>query len=253
MVLAICLLVDDRSSAADASSPVKPFALVLSDEDSSCCKVPKGLTIYARDVDCNVDDSDDTKIALAMEAMQPAFEKFGVTAQDVEASMTGGGGVHMQINMRTLFERLVQKCDDIKQDLQGQIDLQAKRVGFIIRDHSRTVVSSTLSAATDRMLLEPLRINDNMKFAYFYALESDDATRAEASKMLACSGVNISLEELLRYRREICKPRNEDHGQHDLADREEFVQSLSELTLSPAHQALLIQLHEREWEARHAK
>jgi hypothetical protein len=249
----ICPFVNDRSPAADASSPVKPCALVLSnsDENSSCCKVPKGLTICAREVDCEIDSSDDTKIALAMEAMQPAFEKFGVTGQDVEASMTGGGGVHLGIDMRTVFERLVQKCDDMKQDLQGQIDLQAKRVGYIIREHSLSVVSSTLSDATDRILLRPFGITDEEKSAYFYQLESDQATRAEASKLLAGSGVNISLEELLRYRREICKPRNK--VQHDLADREEFEQSLSELTLNPADHALLTQLHDREWEARLAK
>ncbi len=261
----ICPFVNDHSPAADASSPVKPCALVLSnsDENSSCCKVPKGLTICARDVDCEIDASDDTKIALAMEAMQPAFEKFGLTGQDVEASMTGGGGVHLGIDMRMVFERLVQKCDDMKQDLQGQIDAlkherdqQAIMLNKLVQARSLSAVSSTLNACTDRFLLRPLDITDEEKPYYLQNLESDKGTRTEASQMLACtaSGVNISLDDLLRYRREICKV------QLELVDPDEFAMYVDALSrsnpnITAADQALLNHLHkfEREREAQHAK
>ena len=152
---------------------------------------------------------------------------------------------------RTVFENTLQKCDDIKNDLQGQINELKRDRDILMRIQSPSVVSATLNAFTHRMLLQPLGITEGMVLSYFQRLDSDASARTDASQLLAASGINMSLDKLLSFRREICKHR--DRFEHDLVDRNEFAVLLKYLpTLDAADRALLTQLHEYELEALHA-
>ena len=214
----------------------------------SCTNLPKGLTLLALDVACKIVDTDDTKITLAKAAMRRSFEKLGITHHDVQAAVIPGGGVHLEADTRTVFEKILQKSDDIKDDLQGQIDRQTVHINMLMRWRSLSVAAAAINALIRRILLQPLQISDDLKPEYFQHLVSHAATRAEASHRLAASGVNMSLDDLLRFRETICKPRNQD--QHDLADSsEEFAEYLNFLPphdISDADKALLAQMHARE-------
>jgi hypothetical protein len=149
---------------------------------------------------------------------------------------------------RTVFEKILQKQDD----LQGQIDGQTVHINMLMRIQSSVVpVSATLNAFTHRILLQPLGITEGTALSFFQHLESDAVARTDASLLLAASGINISLDKLLSFRREICKHR--DRFEHDLVDRNEFAVLLKYLpTLNGADRALLTQLHDSELGALHA-
>ena len=137
----------------------------------------------------------------------------------------------------------------------GALDALEKRLDNKSRKEALSVVASAINSFTDRVLLIPLQIQHKSKIArgaYFELLESGDrVTREMAAQLLSDSRVDISVDEFLRLRREICLqlPRNRIRIPHDIADPEEFAEALRTLQLGLEERALLTRLHFHELEA----
>lgn len=213
-----------------------------------CSKVPKGLVVKVRSVGCAVDISDDAKFALAKAAMQPSFDQYCISQQDVDATNNAGGGVHLAADVKSVLDVFVQKCDDLKLDLLAVKQTFADHIlQSRARNHRQALstVSSTISAYTTRVLLVPFGVSDDGRKDFFKALRLDPDTRSKASQLLSTSGVDISLEQLLNFRGKVCLPRNT--SQHVLADQGTFEEDVGMLpVLDHAERALLTQMHIRE-------
>jgi hypothetical protein len=195
------------------------------------------------------DECDDTTGHGTLALAQSSLDNSDMSQQEIDATNTGGGGAHLVVYTKTVFELVFDKFDDLEQGLQNH----QKRIDFLMRGRTKSMLSSTINAFIYRVLLVPLVgvSDDHDRTAtknFLKALRSDAATAAEASQLLAASGVDISLDQLLDFRGTFCRySLPHSTSRRGLEDRAFFEQLVGELTeLNPADRALLTQVHTRE-------
>jgi predicted methyltransferase MtxX (methanogen marker protein 4) len=110
------------------------------------------------------------------------------------------------------------------------------------RERSLSIVSSSINVFTNRVLLWPLGIDEAKKVDYFFSLRSDATARAKATELLSKSGVGITVDQLLQFRRTICLLRNDI--QHGIADPQDFATAFGDVgNLVDGDKVLLTKLH----------
>ena len=199
---------------------------VLQDGQEPCTKVPKGAVVGIKNIACTPKQSTSEleKVELAKAAMKPTMEKYGILPEDTHASLNADASVHLEADVIGVLDTIMHELLDIR------------------RERSLSVVSSSINSFTDRFLLWPLGIDEPKKRDYFVSLRSDENTRAKATELLSQSGVNITVDQLLQFRRAICLPRN--GVQHGIAEPQDFETALGDMkNLDVGDQVLLKQLH----------
>lgn len=207
-----------------------------------------GTVLISKVVVCTVEQlkSDAAKIELAMHAIQHFLDEHGISAQCVTSSVDAGGNVHFEADLLVVhvFGAILETNVSMKQEI---LDLKADLTGRNSIE-ALSVVSSSINKFCELVLLHPLNIAQHERGEFYTKLETEAATRDAAGKLLSASDVDISVDQILHLRNEVCKPRN--IVQHSIAEPDDFEVALCDLHLSglsSADYVLLTRMHESLW------
>ena len=99
----------------------------------------------------------------------------------------------------TLVESIIQKIDSVEHELHGTRAL----LDMMWRGRAFYIITSSIDAFADRVMLAPLGIGFYDRRFLFKKLRTDAVTRATVSHLMSTSGVDMSLDQFLKFRREI--------------------------------------------------